>query len=98
MRRLSVEKNRGKTTRGKKKSEQDNQSVINLSINPVNHKRSKHYRVAMAYIRDLVERRITELHYCPSEDMVADVLTKALPEAQHWKLLKLARFGKFEWF
>ena len=78
--------------------EQDNQSVINLSINPVNHKRSKHYRVAMAYIRDLVERRITELHYCPSEDMVADVLTKALPEAQHWKLLKLARFGKFEWF
>ena len=78
--------------------QQDNQSVINLSVNPVNHKRSKHYRVAMDYVRDLVERRVTKLVYCPSEEMVADVLTKALSEAQHWKLLKLARFGKLEWF
>jgi hypothetical protein len=77
---------------------QDNQSVISLSVNPVNHKRSKHYRVAMAYVRDLVERRVVKLEYCPTEDMVADVLTKALPEAQHWKLLKMARFGKPEWF
>ena len=77
---------------------QDNQSVISLSVNPVNHKRSKHYRVATAYVRDLVERRVVKLEYCPTEDMVADVLTKALPEAQHWKLLKMARFGKPEWF
>ena len=77
---------------------QDNQSVICLSVNPVNHKRSKHYRVAMSYVRDLVERRVVELKYCPTEEMSADVLTKALTESQHWKLLKLARFGKPEWF
>ena len=77
---------------------QDNQSVISLSANPVNHKRSKHYRVAMAYVRDLVERRVVDLEYCPTEEMVADVLTKALSAEQHWKLLKMARFGKPEWF
>jgi len=84
--------------RGPIKLLQDNQSVISLSANPVNHKRSKHYRVAMAYVRDLVERRIVDLEYCPTEEMVADVLTKALPAEQHWKLLKMARFGKPEWF
>ena len=84
--------------RGPIKLWQDNQSVISLSINPVNHKRSKHYRVAMAYVRDLVERLIVTLDYCATEDMVADVLTKALGEDQHWKLLKMARFGKLEWF
>jgi hypothetical protein len=77
---------------------QDNQSVISFSVNPVNHKRSKHYRVAMSYVRDLVQRRIVELKYCSSEEMAADVLTKALPENQHWKLLKMVRFGKLEWF
>ena len=78
--------------------QQDNQSVISLSANPVNHKRSKHYRVAMAYVRDLVERLVVSLEYCPTEEMIADVLTKPLAEAQHWHLLKLARFGKVEWF
>ena len=77
---------------------QDNQSVISLSVNPINHKRSKHYRVAMAYVRDLVERLVVALQFCPGDEMAADVLTKALAEAQHWKLLKLVRFGKLEWF
>ena len=52
----------------------------------------------MAYVRDLVERCVTKLVFCPSEDMAADVLTKALSEVQHWKLLKLVHFGKLEWF
>ena len=77
---------------------QDNQSVISLSANPVNHKRSKHYRIAMAYVRDLVERLVIALDFCPTEVMAADVLTKPLSEAQHWKLLKILRFGKLEWF
>ena len=77
---------------------QDNQSVISLSANPVNHKRSKHYRIAMAYVRDLVERLVVALDFCPTEIMAADVLTKPLTEAQHWKLLKILRFGKLEWF
>lgn len=77
---------------------QDNKSVISLSVNPINHKRSKHYRVAMAYVRDLVERRIVILEYEESAEIIADVLTKALGEAQFWKLLKKARFGKLDWF
>ena len=72
---------------------QDNQSVISLSINPVNHKRSKHYRIAMHYVRDLVLRNVVKLQYLETEMMIADILTKALAEGRFAELLKLAGFG-----
>ena len=72
---------------------QDNQSVISLSVNPVNHKRSKHYRIAMHYVRDLVVRNIVKLEYLNTEVMVADILTKPLAEGRFEELLKLAKFG-----
>ena len=72
---------------------QDNQSVISLSINPVNHKRSKHYRIAMHYVRDLVMRNVVKLQYLNTEVMIADILTKALAEGRFEELLSLANFG-----
>ena len=75
---------------------QDNQSVISLSVNPVGHKRSKHYRIAMHYIRDLVVRGIIKIIYLQTEYMTADILTKALAEGRFKALLKLANFGKFD--
>ena len=75
---------------------QDNQSVISLSANPVNHKRSKHYRIAMHYVRDLVVRGVVKIVYLSTEVMTADVLTKALSEGRFKALLKLANFGTFD--
>ena len=75
---------------------QDNQSVISLSANPVNHKRSKHYRVAMHYVRDLVAREVVKIEFMGTEGMIADVLTKALPEQRFNALLKLANFTDAE--
>ena len=77
---------------------QDNQSVICLSANPVNHKRSKHYRVAMHYVRDLVLRGIVKIQYLETLVMHADVLTKALPEGRFNALLKQSGFGRLESF
>ena len=72
---------------------QDNKSVIELSKNPVMHKRSKHFRVAIHYIQDLAERMVIKLEYVETVEMLADVLTKALHEPAFVKLLQLASFG-----
>ena len=77
---------------------QDNRSVICLSANPVNHKRSKHYRIAMHYIRDLVLRGVVKIQYLETLMMNADLLTKATSEKRLNDLLKMSRFGNIDSF
>ena len=70
----------------------DNWIVLKLSENAVLHKGSKHYRIGMHYIRDLVTRGEIKTEYLETAEMPADVLTKALCEKGHEKLLAIARF------
>lgn len=61
----------------------DNQAVITLATTDNYHSRTKHLDQRYYFIRDVVKEGTIKLVYCPSEDMVADVLTKALPK---WKV------------
>jgi hypothetical protein len=61
----------------------DNQSCIKLSENPVFHDRSKHIEIRYHFIRDQVQRGAVQLQYIPTDDQVADILTKALPRGKH---------------
>lgn len=61
----------------------DNQSSIALSSNPAYHQRTKHIDVQHHFIREKVESGEIILKYEPTENMIADVLTKALPRAKH---------------
>ena len=65
---------------------EDNQSAIHLAKNQQVHGRSKHIDIKYHFIRDLVEAGKIDLMYCASEDMVADILTKALRAARFEKL------------
>ena len=56
----------------------DNQGCIALAKNPTHHSRTKHIDVQHHFIREKLESGKISLKYCPTEDMVADVLTKAL--------------------
>jgi hypothetical protein len=56
----------------------DNQGCIALAENPENHARSKHIDVQYHYARQLIEYRKVTLTYCPTERMLADILTKPL--------------------
>ncbi|GAA0166463.1 hypothetical protein LIER_21611 [Lithospermum erythrorhizon] len=56
----------------------DNNSTIKLSRNPVMHGRCKHIDMRSHFLRDLVKEGTIILSYCRSEDLVADVMTKAL--------------------
>jgi len=60
----------------------DNQAAIALTRDNQYHPRTKHIDVRYHWIRWVVEKGSIRLVYCPTDDMVADALTKALPSAK----------------
>jgi len=58
----------------------DNQSAIKVANNPVTSARSKHIDVVYHFVRERVAREEIEFEYVPTNKMVADALTKAVPE------------------
>ena len=55
----------------------DNQSCVKMS-NPVQHDRTKHVEMKYHYVREMVQRRAVELRHIPTDEQIADVLTKSL--------------------
>ena len=60
----------------------DNQSAIALARDHQYHARTKHIDVRYHWIRWVIEQGSVQLIYCPTNDMVADALTKALPSTK----------------
>ena len=56
----------------------DNQGSTALAHNPVFHSRTNHIDIQHHYIRDEVASKRIEFSYVPTEQMIADGLTKAL--------------------
>ena len=56
----------------------DNQGAIMTAYNNHNSRRTKHVDIQYHFIRDAVHDRRIGFKYCPTEDMVADMLTKPL--------------------
>lgn len=50
-----------------------------MSENPLQSSRTRHIDVAKHNVRQLVEEKEVRLVDCPTADMPADILTKALP-------------------
>lgn len=67
----------------------DNQSALKLSSNPVFHKRSKHIDIRHHFIRETIESGKIETKYLESNEMPADILTKALGTTKHYKFMSL---------
>ena len=57
----------------------DNQSAIKLLHNPISSQRSKHIDVAHHFARERVIRGEVDFAYLATADMLADMLTKAVP-------------------
>ena len=75
----------------------DNQGCIALAKNPTHHSRTKHIDVQHHFIREKLENQEICLKYCPTEDMIADVLTKPLAKDRHQALTKAMGLEAFDY-
>jgi hypothetical protein len=64
---------------------EDNHSCIALSKNSMTTGRSKHMDARYHFCREKVESGDIEVQCCATENMIANVLTKALVSARHAK-------------
>ena len=67
----------------------DNQGAIALARNPVNRQRCKHIDIRYHFIREAVNSGRVFLEYCPTDLMIADLMTKPATK------LKLKRFSQY---
>jgi hypothetical protein len=67
---------------------EDNEAVLKLikGTKPMNDL-SKHMEIQRLFIKDNIEQEKITLIFCRSEDMIADVLTKAMSGALFKKLI-----------
>jgi len=57
----------------------DNKSTIAMTKNHVHHNRTKHIAIKYHFIREAKTNMKIRLEYCPTEDQIANIFTKALP-------------------
>ena len=65
----------------------DNQSALTLAKDAHIQERSKHIDVAYYHICDLHKKNQIKVEFVPSQDMVADGLTKPLPKQNFKRFL-----------
>ena len=68
---------------------EDNQSSNAMARNPQFHGRAKHIDIKHHFVRERVSDGSIELKYCPTNEMVADILTKGLAHQQPFYERKL---------
>jgi hypothetical protein len=66
----------------------DNTSAINISKNPVQHSRTKHINIRHHFICDLMESRVVSLSFIPTNNQLADILSKPLDGSKFESLKK----------
>jgi hypothetical protein len=65
---------------------QDNMATIKIAHGAGTHQRTKHINVKYHYTRQAIIDKVISVEYMPTEDMLADILTKELPRAQFERL------------
>jgi hypothetical protein len=66
----------------------DNQGSIAIAKDPVHHGRTKHIDIRYHYIREKYREKLFDMVYCPTNEQLADIFTKALTQSTFEKLLK----------
>ena len=80
----------GLQSSGATKIMMDNKSAISMATNLGYTPRAKHIDLRAHFVRDHVESGNISLEYVPSEDQLADFLTKAIPTPRFTQLRELS--------
>jgi len=75
---------------------EDNQGCIALAKNPVAHERTKHIDIRYHFIREQIEENTIDVKYLPTEEMLADLLTKGMTKERHMKLCGKLHLSKIQ--
>ena len=67
----------------------DSQSAMRLALNPEFHSRTKHVDVKFHFLREQVVLRSIDIQFLPSQQQIADIMTKALTTDQFRRLRDL---------
>ena len=72
----------------------DNQGAIFISKNAISNKKSKHIDIRYHYVRELIqEKKLLDIVYIPTDDNLADQLTKSVTAEVLRKFVDLAMKG-----
>ncbi|PRQ56213.1 putative RNA-directed DNA polymerase [Rosa chinensis] len=75
----------------------DNKAAIDISQNPVQHDRTKHVEVDRHFIKEKLDAKIISFPFVPTEEQLADVLTKGVSrKAFYDSLSKLGMVDVYE--
>jgi hypothetical protein len=74
---------------------EDNQAAIALAKDVRSGKRTKHMEVRWFFARGVIDKGNAEIRYCNTKDMIADIMTKALPRVQ-FEILR-GKLGVLSW-
>ena len=66
----------------------DSQGGQALAKNAVYHSRTKHIDIQHHFVREKVDNEDVKIVYCPTEEMIADVLTKGLSKEKHNRFIE----------
>lgn len=66
---------------------EDNKGCIDQMENPLHHKTTKHISICYHYAREKVDEGVIKFVQIPTEDQIADILTKPLSRIQFHKHL-----------
>ena len=68
----------------------DNQAAKAIAELDVDTKRSRHIDIRWHYVRELCQAGVVKVLWCPTAEMLADLLTKPLDQHTMNRLWKLA--------
>ena len=57
----------------------DNQSAITVAKDDQFHTHTKHINICYHFIQEAITKNILEVRYCPTQHMITNIFTKALP-------------------
>lgn len=66
----------------------DNQSALKLCLNQMFHSKSKHIDLRHHFVRQAVSEGVIQIQYLSTQNMIADILTKALTSEKHYNCVK----------
>ena len=75
---------------------EDNQSAICIARNPQSHHKTKHVDIKYHYVCDMVQDVTIKVQYCPTNDMIADILTKGLTHDRFTRLRPLSGVKQYD--